>query len=408
MQTSRSRPFLFLWVTQLIATLANELTTISIVVLIFGATGSALQATGVLVARNLPPLVCGPFVGSIVDRWPRRPVLVLANLARAGLLGLFLLAAASGLGGLWAGYLLVFGLTLVEIVHKPALLATLPVVLPAERVVWANSVFFTTTQMVFTIGYLLGGLMSTAAGPQLLAALNIGFFLLAAGSAGLIGPIASPSRAVASAHFWRNVVDGFAYLREHRLARALITVEFFESWPHGVWTSALMLSFTFEALGAGVEAWGYQSAAFFGGQLLGALMALSFARRLGRRPGWLIIANGFLMSALTFAYAASTSVLAAVLISIAFGPPFALRDVAQDSLLQTSVATHMLGRIYALREMFARMAFLVGGLLFAQLADSIGLREIYALAAVLYGLTALYALWSTVLRQSRLETAPAP
>ncbi|MFO7170821.1 MAG: hypothetical protein DIU80_022570, partial [Chloroflexota bacterium] len=147
MEIFRNRAFFFLWATQLVATLANELTAISIVVLVFGSTGSALQATGVLVARNIPPLVFGPFVGSIVDRWPRRPVLVISNLLRAGLLGVFLLASANGLGGLWAGYLLVFGLTLVDIAHKPALLATLPVLVPAERLVWANSVFFTTTQV---------------------------------------------------------------------------------------------------------------------------------------------------------------------------------------------------------------------------------------------------------------------
>lgn len=407
MQILRHRAFVFLWVTQLVAALANELTTISIVILVFGATGSALQATGVLVARNLPPLLFGPFVGSIVDRWPRRLVLVAANLLRASLLALFLVAYANRVGGLWAGYLLVFGLTLVEIVHKPALLATLPVVVPAERLVWANSVFFTTTQLVFIIGYAIGGVMTTSAGPGLLASINLGFFLLAAASAQLIGAHASPARQGAQVRFWRNVLDGFSYLRTHRLARTLITVEFLESWPHGVWTSALMLSFTIQALGTGVDAWGYQSGAFFAGQLIGALLALAFAQRLGRRPGLIIIANGFLMSVLTFAYAASDSVIVAVLVSMAFGPPFALRDVAQDSLLQTSVSADMLGRVYALREMFARMAFLTGGLLFAQLADSLGIRQIYGLAALLYGLTALYTLWSAVLRQSRLEVAPA-
>jgi MFS family permease len=407
MQIIRHRAFLFLWLTQLVATLANELTTISIVVLVFGSTGSALQATAVLVARNLPPLLFGPFVGSIVDRWPRRAVLVAANLVRASLLGLFLAAAAYGIGGLWAGYLLVFGLTVIEIMHKPALLATLPLVAPVERLVWANSVFFTTTQVVFVVGYTVGGLVTSAAGSSLLAAINLGFFLLAAGSAQLIGAIANPGSSATSVRFWRNVADGFSYLRKHQLARTLITVEFCESWPHGVWTSALMLSFTVQALHAGVDAWGYQGGAFFAGQLIGAILALSFARRLGRRPGLIIIANGFLMSVLTLAYAASDSVIVAVLVSMAFGPPFALRDVAQDSLLQTSVSADMLGRVYALREMFARLAFLIGGLLFAQLADSVGIREIYGLAALLYGLTAFYTLWSAVLRQSRLQTAPA-
>jgi MFS family permease len=408
MQLFRRRAFPFLWMTHLIATLANELTTISIIVLVFSSTGSALQATGVLVARNLPPLLFGPFVGSVVDRWPRRLVLVAANLARAALLGLFLVGGMSSGGELWAGYLLVFSLTLLEVLHKPALMATLPVVVPAERLVWANGVFFTTTQVVFTIGYLIGGLIAADTGPGLLAVLNLGLFLLAAGSAGLIGSIAHSTGAGVRTHFWRNVVDGFRYLRRHRLARTLIAVEFLESWPHGVWTSALMLSFTIQALGAGVDAWGYQSGAFFAGQLIGATLAISFARRLGQHPGWIIILNGVVMSVLTFAYAASSSVIVAVLISLAFGPPFALRDVAQDALLQTSVAHDMLGRVYALREMFARMAFLVGGLLFAQLADTIGLREIFAGAGLLYGLTALYTLCSAVLRQSRVAPAPAP
>ena len=136
-------------------------------------------------------------------------------------------------------------------------------------------------------------------------------------------------------------------------------------------------------------------------------LALSFAGRLARRPGWIIIANGFLMSGLTLAYALSPSPLVAVLVSMAFGPPFALRDVAQDSLIQSSVTPELLGRVYALREMFARMAFLIGVLLFSLLADRIGIREIYLIAAFLYLLTALYTLWSVVLRESRIQAATA-
>ena len=407
MQSDRPRPFLMLWVTHLATTLAQELITISMVVIVFGATGSVFQATGVLVARYLPPLLFGPLVGSMVDRWPRRPLLVITNLIRVAILGLFIWATFQGLSGIWLGYLLILSLTLIEIIHKPAISATLPLVIPIERIVWANSIFFTTTQVVLMVSYLFGGLVLIDIGSNFVVFLSVALLLIAAGSAYLIGPITTPSQTVESRHFWRNIVDGFRYLRQHQLARTLITVEFLESWSHGAWTSVLMLSFTLQALSAGVDAWGYQNSGFFAGQILGALFALSSARYLGKRPGWMIIANGFLMSALTLVYAVSDSVAVAVLISIAFGPPFALRDVAQDALLQTTVATNMLGRIYALREMFARMALLLGGLLFAQLADQIGIRAIYLLSALLYGLTALYTLWSAPRRNSRLEVIPA-
>ncbi len=157
MQSDRPRPFLLLWVTHLATTLAQELITISMVVIVFDASGSVLQATGVLVARNLPPLLFGPLVGSMVDRWPRRPLLVITNLIRVAVLGLFIWATFQGLSGLWPSYLLILGLTLVEIIHKPAISATLPLVIPMERIVWANNIFFTTTQLVFMVGFLFGG-----------------------------------------------------------------------------------------------------------------------------------------------------------------------------------------------------------------------------------------------------------
>lgn len=46
-------------------------------------------------------------------------------------------------------------------------------------------------------------------------------------------------------------------------------MEFLEHWPHAVWTAALMLAFTTEALQSAEEFWGYQNALYFGGTLQG-------------------------------------------------------------------------------------------------------------------------------------------
>jgi MFS family permease len=402
----KQRDVRLLWFMHCAATLANELASISVVVFVFTTTGSALQATGVLLARNLPPLLLGPLAGSIVDRVPRRSVLVATNLVRALLVGVFLAVGAGTASRVWLGYALVFGLTLAELVHKPALLATLPSVVPSEQLMRANSLIFSTTQVAFTLGYLGGGVVVAGGGLVVLIGVVLAGFLVAAAMAARLSVASGRAAVAAPAPFWRTAREGFAYLRDHQLARVLITVEFLESWPHGVWTSALMLTFTAQALNAGTDAWGYQSGAFFAGQFLGALLALVFAQRLGRRPGWIIIGNAVVMGALTLAYAASASVAVATVISLAFGPPFALRDVAQDTLLQTTVTPGMLGRIYAAREMFARMAFLLGGLAFAALADQLAIRPIYVIAGLLYCGTALYSLASVPLRQSRIN-APA-
>jgi MFS family permease len=402
MSLLRNYRFTILWFVHFIATLAQELCSISVVVLVFSTTGSTLQATGVMIARTLPFLLFGPFAGTLVDRLPHRWIISACNLVRACLV----VAAVfiNMVGQLWVGYLFVFLLTLIELIHKPAMQACLPTIVEKQQIVRANSLIFTSTQIALTISYLIGGFLAEGARLPLLW-LTCGLFLVASLSASQVRPYIAVLEAIQKSPFWRMAIEGFSYLRTHTMARTLITVEFLECWPHGVWTSALMLAFTQQVLHADTEAWGYQSSGFFAGQLLGAFVALAFIGRLSRRPGWVIIWNAVLMVVLTLAYGLSTTVLAATLFSVAFGPPFALRDVAQDALLQTTVAPNMLGRIYAAREMFSRAAFLCSGLFFAALADYLPIRWIFIIAAVLYGFTALYTFASVTLRQSRIDTS---
>ena len=206
----KQRDVRLLWMVHCAATLANELASISVVVLVFATTGSALQATGVLLARNLPPLLLGPFVGSIVDRVPRRSVLVATNLVRALLVGLFLVIGAGAASRVWLGYALVFGLTLAEIVHKPALLASLPTVVPTAQLMRANSLIFSTTQVAFTIGYLGGGIVVARGGLTVLIAVVLVGFLVAAAVAARVGVAGGGAELAAPAPFWHMAVEGFA------------------------------------------------------------------------------------------------------------------------------------------------------------------------------------------------------
>ncbi len=87
-----------------------------------------------------------------------------------------------------------------------------------------------------------------------------------------------------------------------------------------------------------------------------------------------------------------------------FGPFFAIRDVAQDSLLQSSVAIEQLGRVYATREMLRSAMFMFAGLFFAWLSSFVDIRTIYIIGGVLYLLTGVYAFGNKALRESRLES----
>jgi len=166
-----------------------------------------------------------------------------------------------------------------------------------------------------------------------------------------------------------------------------------------------MLAFTTKALQGDASDWGYQATGYFSGMIIGSLGALAISDWLARFPGRIIVVNACATGILTLAYASSQTVWMAVVWAFVFGPPFAIRDVAQDSLLQSTVAKGQLGRIYATREMLRNAVFMFAGIFFAWLSDFVSIRTIYVIGGVLYMLTGVYAMSNKALRESRIDAS---
>ncbi|MFM7550579.1 MAG: MFS transporter, partial [Cyanobacteriota bacterium] len=110
-----------------------------------------LLATGIYVANTIPAMLLGTVAGVWADRWPKRTVMVASNGLRAGLVLLAPLALLPGptLLGLGWGYWLLVGMTLLESVltqfFAPAEQAAIPLLVPPQRLLAANSVYQATS-----------------------------------------------------------------------------------------------------------------------------------------------------------------------------------------------------------------------------------------------------------------------
>jgi len=101
----RNQPFRRLWYGQVVSQLGDWLDSIALFTLLLSLTGSG-QAVGLLlVAQFLPGALVGPFAGIVVDRMPRRMVLIFSDLGRALLVLLLLLVR--GPGDIWLAYTVV-------------------------------------------------------------------------------------------------------------------------------------------------------------------------------------------------------------------------------------------------------------------------------------------------------------
>lgn len=400
-----NRNYRWLWLSHTMAKLGDTFFSVGLLVTMFELTGSALQTAGVLIASLVPQWLFGPVAGALVDRFPRKHVLIFANLTRVLLVASIFLGVGENGVPLWLIYALSAAISVTNTFYDPARVAIIPALVPRTVLVKANSLIIATNQGALAFGYIVGGFLTVYLSLIDFVWIILSLFLAAAIFLWLLRfeRGAGKQEKHEKVPIFKSILLGLSYLRKNSTARALVIMETAEHVPHGIWTSALMLVFVEKALNGSSVDWGYQNGAFYGGQLVGAIVAASAAKWVGRWAGWFIISNSAISGVLTLLYAISTNNFWAVLISFFFGPPFAVRDVAQDTLLQTKVDGQVLGRIYSLRAMLASLAFMLSGLVFASLADQISIRWIYMTGGFFYIAIALGALLSPSLRTGRVD-----
>src|SRR5499426_2355294 len=136
----RDREFVKFWVASAISDLGSQVSTLAlplVAVLILGATPWQM---GLLSAAGAAPvLVVGLFAGVWVDRLRRRPVMIAADVARAGLLLVIPLASALGILTIEILYAVALLAGALAVLFDVAFLSFLPTLVGESNLMDANS-----------------------------------------------------------------------------------------------------------------------------------------------------------------------------------------------------------------------------------------------------------------------------
>src|SRR5258708_24941263 len=182
-----NRAFGLLWSGQTISTLGSHITGSGIPLIAILVLGAHPAQVGLLAALSaLPSLFLGLFVGVWVDRLPRRPLMLLADLARALLLLSVPIAALSGLLHIEQLYIVTVLLSACTICFDTAYQAFLPQVVTREQLVEGNSKLGTSNSLAEMGGPPLAGGLIQSVGAPLAVLFDALSFLVSALSIGLI------------------------------------------------------------------------------------------------------------------------------------------------------------------------------------------------------------------------------
>lgn len=142
-----------LWVSQIASQLASNILIFLLALLIYHRTGSNAAVSGLFLSYGLPSFLFGVVAGTIVDRLDRRIVLIVSHISRM-LLVVFVSVFEDRIA---ATYLLMFIFAVVNQLTMPSEAPLIPVFVPKNRLVTANSLFSFTFFGSMGLGLITAG-----------------------------------------------------------------------------------------------------------------------------------------------------------------------------------------------------------------------------------------------------------
>ncbi len=344
----KQRPqFRYLWLAAVVSFAGDWFNTIASVILVNRYLDSTTAVGLLFVARALPPFLLGPVAGVIADRFNRKAVLIVTDVLRFFVvLGLLLVDSTEDAWLIYAVTILQFT---ISAFFEPARAAILPsLVQGADELLTANTLSSITWSAMLALGAALGGLVAGFFGVATAIIVDACTFLLSAAFIWRIQVDARPARAADESSGWRDMVDGFRYVRAHRRTALTATVKALTQIGSPDIMIAVYAAQVFVVGEGGALTLGILYAAAGLGAILGPLAANRFsdggvrALQMGIGVGFVLVAGGWLL----FGWAPSLPVAVAAMLIRHMGG--SINWTYSSVILQIRVPNQFLGRVFAL------------------------------------------------------------
>jgi len=402
---SRNPAFARLYAATLVSFLGDWFAMIAVAGRVYDLTGgSASAVTLVMVTHMLSIAVFSPLGGSLADRFDRRRLMVLADVARMILALGFLLMDQPG--EVWMAYVLTASIGAFTAMFEPTTHAAIPNLVDAEDLPAANVLMGSAWGTMLAVGGALGGIVAATLGRE---AAFMGDSLSFAVSGLLIVGIRrqfSEARTGEHRSIRGAVADTVRYAKKDRRVFALLSVK--AGFGLGGGIMALLSLLSLDVFRTGDTGTGILLAARGIGALIGPFLARRFTHNL--RSLYAAIGISFAIYGISYGI---VSLAPALWFAAIFVVSAHLGGGAQWTLstygLQRIVPDAIRGRVFSFDFGLATLSFSISILLGGWVADQWGPP---AAIAVLAGISGLWAIvWSLatarIRRSASFEETPA-
>jgi MFS family permease len=419
--------FRALWIAQLLCQTSQHAIHFVQLVLIEQLTGSAVQIGLTILAFSLPGVIFSPVAGVIVDRFPKKYVLVASNLSRVAL-AMSYIVVLNTLHGTWelvAIYAITFLTATLAQFFSPAEAATIPLLVGEDRLLAANSLFTLTMVLSQAIGLMILGPVVVS-----LARVQGGFVIIAAmylAAAVLVSTLPKDKPRIGAAaagvpgwgEFWVDFKEGLHFVSgQPRLQSAMV---------HLVTITTLVMVMAMLAPGYAARVLGMapQNAVLvFAPAGVGMLAASVVAGRWGHllrrfRIGYIgLIIVGALFGALgllsldyqrllqpilrVYPNARFSLTSGTMIIGLLLGLFMSSVNILAQTVLQRESPAYIRGRVFSVQFMLNSLVGIPPMLVLGGMADVIGIPRVLIIAG---GITMVMAIVSILILRGTIRIA---
>jgi len=390
----QNRRYFPLWLGQLVSSLGDTLNYIAIVIYVFQLTGSGFDLAKLSIFQIVPILLIAPVAGVVIDRFPRKKVLIAADIARAVLiLGLVFAPTVESI------YAIAVLIAVATTFFRPTVQAVIPALVAEDELLAANSVAWSTEQLVQIIGSAIAGALIVLVGPKAAFVFNAGTFLFSAlmiarmdmpAGSGLqarsaaVGTAGSrvPSVPVPESEqkgwrlYFEEMKAGLAYARHDIFVSRMLLVQMLASLAVGG-TSALLIVLSEKHLQLPPAGFSTLLLAIGAGALLGPLLLGLFTQNY--KDARLLFVPYIIRGFGDILIAWSASFPLALFLLFLYGLNTSTGMVVYNSQMQVAIPDRMKGRVFTLMDMAWSVMEIASIGLAGLLVDAWGVQRVYYL-----------------------------
>ena len=378
----RMRPFFILWTGQSLSLIGSQAVQFALIWWLTETSGSAtILATATLLGL-LPPIVLGPVIGALIDRWNRKTVMLAADgfVAAASLLLAWLFAA--GIAGNSHVMALLFLRAIGAAFHSPAMTASTSLMVPEKHLTRIQGLNQSMQGLLAIVAAPLGALLLAIFSMSCVMMVDVGTALLAILPLLAIRvPRPTPSDGLGRSSLWADTAAGFNYLVRRRGHMTLIAMS-------AVINALLVPAFSLlpllvlQRLNGGASQFGWLSSSLGVGLICGGVALGAWGGFRKRIVTTLAALTGLGVAVTAVGLTPTSSFLWALVSMSCVGLIVPLVNGPVYAILQATIAPDYQGRVFSLVGSLAGASAPLGLIVAAPMAELVGVGVWYLAAGV--------------------------